>query len=76
MGRLNRTGGGSGGAGTSVGVHYRKLAEDYAGATCEALRLMPSLPEYMSYCCHRCGHTQKFKVTMTNVVAIDDYRKP
>lgn len=57
MGRLNKTG-----AGSSVSVHYRKLTDDYAGGTCEALKLMPSLPEYMSYCCHQCGHTQKLKV--------------
>lgn len=57
MGRLNKTG-----AGSSVSVHYRKLTEDYNGSACEALKLMPSLPEYMSYCCHHCGHTQKLKV--------------
>lgn len=57
MGRLNKTG-----AGSSVSVHYRKLAEDYTGGACEALKLMPTLPEYMSYCCHHCGHKQKLKV--------------
>lgn len=57
MGRLNKTR-----AGSSVSVHYRKLTEDYNGSACEALKLMPTLPEYMSYCCHQCGHTQKLKV--------------
>ncbi|EZA57283.1 hypothetical protein X777_02534 [Ooceraea biroi] len=40
-------------------VHYRKLVDEYSQQ--EQLRFMPALPDYMSYCCCRCGHTQKLK---------------
>lgn len=43
-------------------VHYRKLVDEYSQQ--EQLRFMPALPDYMSYCCCRCGHTQKFKVSL------------
>lgn len=42
-------------------VHYRKLVDEYSQQ--EQLRFMPALPDYMSYCCCRCGHTQKLKVS-------------
>lgn len=60
MGRLNKTAAGSG---SNVTVHYRKLVEDYNAAP-ENFKLMPSLPEYLSYCCRHCGHTQKLKVKL------------
>ena len=43
-------------------VHYRKL-NDECNQQQEQLRFMPALPEYMSYCCCQCGHTQKLKVS-------------
>lgn len=43
-------------------VHYRKLVDEYSQQ--EQLRFMPALPDYMSYCCCRCGHTQKLKVSL------------
>lgn len=42
-------------------VHYRKFVDEYSQQ--EQLRFMPALPDYMSYCCCRCGHTQKLKVS-------------
>jgi len=42
-------------------VHYRKLVDEYSQQ--EQLKFMPALPNYMSYCCCRCGHTQKLKVS-------------
>ncbi|EGI62620.1 hypothetical protein G5I_08980 [Acromyrmex echinatior] len=41
-------------------VHYRKLVDEYSQQ--EQLKFMPALPDYMSYCCCRCGHTQKLKI--------------
>lgn len=42
-------------------VHYRKLVDDYSG-NCDALKFVPALPDYLSYCCCQCGHTQKLQV--------------
>ncbi|KAK1135253.1 hypothetical protein K0M31_008024 [Melipona bicolor] len=41
-------------------VQYRKLVDEYSQQQ-EQLKFMPALPDYMSYCCCRCGHTQKLK---------------
>ncbi|XP_066599722.1 EGFR adapter protein-like isoform X2 [Prorops nasuta] len=41
-------------------VHYRKLVDEYSQQQ-DQLKFMPALPDYMSYCCCRCGHTQKLK---------------
>lgn len=43
-------------------VQYRKLVDEYSQQQ-EQLKFMPALPDYMSYCCCRCGHTQKLKVS-------------
>lgn len=48
-------------------VHYRKLVDEYSQQ--EQLKFMPALPDYMSYCCCRCGHTQKFKVSFSRSLA-------
>ena len=57
MGRLSKTNLPT----PNIKVHYKKLVDDYTGS-CDALKIMPSLPEYLSYCCHHCGHTQKLQV--------------
>lgn len=48
-------------------VHYRKLDDEYNQNHLqqhqEQLKCMSTLPEYMSYCCCQCGHTQKLKVS-------------
>ncbi|KAF7414908.1 hypothetical protein HZH68_003397 [Vespula germanica] len=44
-------------------VHYRKLVDEYSQQQQEQLKFMPALPDYMSYCCCRCGHTQKLKLS-------------
>lgn len=59
MGRLGR--GSQSAARPIFRVHYRKLVDEYSQR--EQLRFMPALPDYMSYCCCRCGHTQRFKVS-------------
>lgn len=62
MGRLSKTGTNTGRP--SFRVHYSKLVDEYS-SNCDALKFMPSLPEYLSYCCHQCGHTQKLQVHLT-----------
>jgi hypothetical protein len=42
-------------------VHYRKLMDD-CGQSKDSLSFVPPLPDYLSYCCCQCGHTQKLKV--------------
>jgi hypothetical protein len=42
-------------------VHYRKLVDD-CGDSKDSLSFVPPLPDYLSYCCCQCGHTQKLKV--------------
>lgn len=42
-------------------VHYRKLVDD-CGESKDSLSFVPPLPDYLSYCCCQCGHTQKLKV--------------
>lgn len=48
-------------------VHYRKLVDEYSQQ--EQLKFMPALPDYMSYCCCRCGHTQELKVSSSRKVS-------
>lgn len=43
-------------------VHYKKLVDEYTNQQQEQLKFMPALPDYMSYCCGHCGHTQKLEV--------------
>ncbi|KZC14693.1 hypothetical protein WN55_07190 [Dufourea novaeangliae] len=50
-------------------VQYRKLVDEYSQQQ-EQLKFMPALPDYMSYCCCRCGHTQKLKALTANNLAI------
>ena len=59
MGRLSKTSMTSGRP--NMKVHYRKLVDEYSGQ-CDSLKFVPTLPEYLSYCCHHCGHQQKLKV--------------
>ncbi|KAK0081350.1 hypothetical protein PV326_007720 [Microctonus aethiopoides] len=47
-------------------VQYRKLVDDYSQQQQDQLKFMPALPDYMSYCCCRCGHTQKLEVSSKN----------
>ncbi|XP_071646027.1 EGFR adapter protein isoform X10 [Temnothorax longispinosus] len=53
-------------------VHYRKLVDEYSQQ--EQLRFMPALPDYMSYCCCRCGHTQKLKAEELNTIVGNAFR--
>ncbi|XP_018561239.1 tensin-4 isoform X2 [Anoplophora glabripennis] len=53
MGRLSKST-------PSVRVNYRKLVDELGGS-CDSLKIMPALPDYFSYCCHHCGHTQKLQ---------------
>lgn len=62
MGRLSKTSMTSGRP--NMKVHYRKLVDEYSGQ-CDSLKFVPTLPEYLSYCCHHCGHQQKLKVNNT-----------
>ncbi|KAH0567459.1 hypothetical protein KQX54_010190 [Cotesia glomerata] len=52
-------------------VHYRKLVDEYSQHQ-EQLKFMPALPDYMSYCCCRCGHMQKLEKypSQTNTIRI------
>ncbi|EEB19507.1 hypothetical protein Phum_PHUM577980 [Pediculus humanus corporis] len=59
MGRLGHNKSGGPSLRPFLRVHYKKLAEDYADSSNSSL---PPLPEYFSYCCCQCGHTQKVKV--------------
>ena len=53
-------------------VQYRKLDdESNQQQQQEHLRFMPALPEYMSYCCCQCGHTQKLKVSSLLLAILD-----
>ncbi|KYM77294.1 Tensin-1 [Atta colombica] len=53
-------------------VHYRKLVDEYSQQ--EQLKFMPALPDYMSYCCCRCGHTQKLKAEELNTIVGNAFR--
>ncbi|GJQ82756.1 hypothetical protein Trydic_g3613 [Trypoxylus dichotomus] len=68
MGRLTKTSTTSGKP--NMKVHYRKLVDEYS-SQCDSLKFSPSLPEYLSYCCHQCGHTQKLQVTTSKVIIED-----
>lgn len=61
MGRLSKTTAAVVGR-PSFRVHYRKLVDEYSATQCDVLKFVPSLPDYLSYCCHQCGHTQKLQV--------------
>lgn len=50
----------------SFRVHYSKLVDEYNSNNCDDLKFLPSFPEYLSYCCHQCGHTQKLQVRKSN----------
>lgn len=60
-------------------VHYRKLDDEYnqnhhQQQHQEQVRCMSSLPEYMSYCCCQCGHTQKLKPEELNAIVGNAFR--
>ncbi|EEZ98264.2 EGFR adapter protein isoform X2 [Tribolium castaneum] len=57
----------------SIKVHYKKLVDDYTGNR-DALKIMPALPEYLSYCCHHCGHTQKLQAEELNSIVGNAFR--
>ncbi len=42
-------------------LHYQKLVDEYS-SNLDSFERMPTIPEYLSYCCHHCGHTQKLQV--------------
>ncbi|XP_015606161.1 tensin-1 isoform X6 [Cephus cinctus] len=54
-------------------VHYRKLVDEYSQQQ-EQLKFMPALPDYMSYCCCQCGHTQKLKAEELNTIVGNAFR--
>ncbi|XP_031834371.1 EGFR adapter protein isoform X5 [Nomia melanderi] len=54
-------------------VQYRKLVDEYSQQQ-EQLKFMPALPDYMSYCCCRCGHTQKLKAEELNTLVGNAFR--
>ncbi|XP_066599723.1 EGFR adapter protein-like isoform X3 [Prorops nasuta] len=54
-------------------VHYRKLVDEYSQQQ-DQLKFMPALPDYMSYCCCRCGHTQKLKAEELNTIVGNAFR--
>lgn len=67
MGRLSKT--------TATGrpsfrVHYRKLVDEYS----DVLKFVPSLPDYLSYCCHQCGHKQKLQAEELNSIVGNAFR--
>lgn len=62
MGRLGKASGNGSGTRPIFRLHYRKLLDDYAQQR-EQRKFMPPLPDYVSYCCCRCGHTQKLQVS-------------
>lgn len=53
-------------------IHYRKLVNEYSAS--DNLRIMPSIPEYLSYCCHHCGHTQKLQAEELNSIVGNAFR--
>ncbi|XP_011305068.1 tensin-1 isoform X2 [Fopius arisanus] len=55
-------------------VQYRKLIDDYTNQQQEQLKFMPALPDYMSYCCCRCGHTQKLEAEELNTIVGNAFR--
>lgn len=63
-------------------VHYRKLDDEcnqnqqqrQQQQHQEQLRCMSALPEYMSYCCCQCGHTQKLKPEELNAIVGNAFR--
>ncbi|KAK6627983.1 hypothetical protein RUM44_010465 [Polyplax serrata] len=65
MGRLGHHKSGSS-ARPFLRVHYRKLVEDYADVSSP----LPPLPDYFSYCCCKCGHTQKVKSFHIGVISL------
>ncbi|KAK9738114.1 SH2 domain [Popillia japonica] len=71
MGRLTKTSTTSGRP--NMKVHYRKLVDEYS-SQCDALKFVPSLPEYLSYCCHQCGHTQKLQAEELNSIVGNAFR--
>lgn len=50
-------------------VHYRKLVDDYTGS-CDTLKFIPALPEFLSYNCCQCGHMQQLQVGFENIQSI------
>ncbi|XP_066995584.1 EGFR adapter protein [Anabrus simplex] len=54
-------------------VHYRKLVDDYGGSK-DSLNFVPPLPDYFSYCCCQCGHTQKLKAEELNSIVGNAFR--
>ncbi|XP_044598758.1 tensin-1-like isoform X5 [Cotesia glomerata] len=54
-------------------VHYRKLVDEYSQHQ-EQLKFMPALPDYMSYCCCRCGHMQKLEAEELNTIVGNAFR--
>ncbi|XP_023718557.1 tensin-4 isoform X3 [Cryptotermes secundus] len=54
-------------------VHYRKLVDD-CGESKDSLSFVPPLPDYLSYCCCQCGHTQKLKAEELNSIVGNAFR--
>ncbi|KAF5299142.1 hypothetical protein FQA39_LY02315 [Lamprigera yunnana] len=70
MGRLNK----NSHFGRSIfRVHYKKLVNDYSSSL-DSFKIMPSFPEYLSYCCHQCGHTQKLQAEELNSIVGNAFR--
>ncbi|XP_053593581.1 uncharacterized protein LOC103570539 isoform X1 [Microplitis demolitor] len=55
-------------------VHYRKLVDEFSQQHQEQLKFMPALPDYMSYCCCRCGHMQKLEAEELNTIVGNAFR--
>ncbi|KAF7994466.1 hypothetical protein HCN44_003938 [Aphidius gifuensis] len=55
-------------------VHYKKLIDEYTNQQQDQLKFMPALPDYMSYCCCRCGHTQKLEAEELNTIVGNAFR--
>lgn len=73
MGRLSKTTAAVVGR-PSFRVHYRKLVDEYSATQCDVLKFVPSLPDYLSYCCHQCGHTQKLQAEELNAIVGNAFR--
>lgn len=56
MGRLTKTTATS--TKPTMKVHYSKLVDEYNSQMDD----FDLVPDYLSYCCHQCGHEQKLKV--------------
>ncbi|XP_022910569.1 EGFR adapter protein-like isoform X2 [Onthophagus taurus] len=69
MGRLTKTAAPS--TRPSMKVHYSKLVDEYGAQMDGGLEMVP---DYLSYCCHQCGHQQKLKAEELNSIVGNAFR--